>query len=167
MATETHYPDLKESSGVPPASQAASSPRGSEEEISLLDLLIVLAERKWTIALVTLTCAILALIVSFLLPKRYTATVILLPPQQSSSLGAALSSQLSNSLGSMAALAGGSLGIKNPNDMYVAMLTGQTVEDRHGARLRVCSGSTTSDTSPTRARLSRSTPPWTAAAKTV
>ena len=30
----------------------------------------------------------------------------------------------------MAALAGGSLGIKNPNDMYVAMLTGQTVEDR-------------------------------------
>ena len=29
----------------------------------------------------------------------------------------------------MAALAGGSLGIKNPNDMYVAMLTSQTVED--------------------------------------
>jgi uncharacterized protein involved in exopolysaccharide biosynthesis len=128
MATETRYPDLKESSGALLTSQAPNSPRNREEEISLLDLLIVLAERKWTIVLVTATCAILALIVSLLLPKRYTATVILLPPQQSSSLGAALSSQLSN-LGSMAALAGGSLGIKNPNDMYVAMLTSQTVED--------------------------------------
>ncbi|MGB9029661.1 MAG: Wzz/FepE/Etk N-terminal domain-containing protein [Acidobacteriaceae bacterium] len=128
MATETRYPDLKESSGAPPASQTPDLPRNREDEISLLDLLIVLAERKRTILLVTATCAILALIVSFLLPKRYTATVALLPPQQSSSLGAALSSQLGN-LGSVAALAGGSLGIKNPNDMYVAMLTGQTVED--------------------------------------
>lgn len=128
MATETRYPDLKECSGAPPASQTPDLPRNREDEISLLDLLIVLAERKRTILLVTATCAILALIVSFLLPKRYTATVALLPPQQSSSLGAALSSQLGN-LGSVAALAGGSLGIKNPNDMYVAMLTGQTVED--------------------------------------
>jgi uncharacterized protein involved in exopolysaccharide biosynthesis len=128
MATETRYPDVKESSGAPSTSQAPDYPRNREDEISLLDLLIVLAERKWTIVLVTGTCAILALIVSLLLPKQYTATVILLPPQQSSSLGAALSSQL-NSLGSVAALAGGSLGIKNPNDMYVAMLTGQTVED--------------------------------------
>jgi tyrosine-protein kinase Etk/Wzc len=128
MATETRYPDLKESSGASPASQAPNSPRNREDEISLLDLLIVLAERKRTILLVTATCAILALIVSFLLPKQYTATVILLPPQQSSSLGAAMSSQLS-SLGSVAALAGGSLGIKNPNDMYVAMLRSETVED--------------------------------------
>jgi uncharacterized protein involved in exopolysaccharide biosynthesis len=127
MATETRYPDLKES-GAPPTSQAPNSPRNREDDVSLLDVLIVLAERKRTILLVTATCAILALIVSFLLPKSYTATVILLPPQQSSSLGAALSSQLS-SLGSVAALAGGSLGIKNPNDMYAAMLRSGTVED--------------------------------------
>ena len=43
-------------------------------------------------------------------------------------MGAALSSQLGN-LGGMAALAGGSLGLKNPNDRYVAMLQSRTVED--------------------------------------
>jgi uncharacterized protein involved in exopolysaccharide biosynthesis len=43
-------------------------------------------------------------------------------------MGAALASQLGN-LGGMAALAGGSLGLKNPNDMYVAMFKSRTVED--------------------------------------
>jgi uncharacterized protein involved in exopolysaccharide biosynthesis len=43
-------------------------------------------------------------------------------------MGAALASQLGN-MGGMAALAGGSLGIKNPNDMYAAMFKSRTVED--------------------------------------
>jgi uncharacterized protein involved in exopolysaccharide biosynthesis len=99
-----------------------------EEEISLLDLLIVLAERKRIILLVTAAFAVLAIVVSLVLPKRYTASVSLLPPQQNSSMGAALTSQL-GTLGGMAAIAGGSLGLKNPNDMYVAMLKSRTVED--------------------------------------
>jgi hypothetical protein len=90
-----------------------------DDEISLLDLLIVLAERKRIILLVTAVFAIVAIIISLLLPPRYIATVTLLPPQQGSSMGAALASQL-GSMGGMAALAGGSL-LKNPNDMYVAM----------------------------------------------
>jgi tyrosine-protein kinase Etk/Wzc len=127
MATETRYSDLKESGGVQTSAPTRSG-RPAESEISLLDLLIVLVERKRIILLVTGVCALLALVVSLLLPKWYTATVILLPPQQNSSLGSALTSQLGN-LGSVAALAGGSLGIKNPNDMYVAMLRSETVED--------------------------------------
>jgi uncharacterized protein involved in exopolysaccharide biosynthesis len=99
-----------------------------ENEISLLDLLIVLAERKRLILSVTAVFAIGAIIVSLLLPPRYTATVTLLPPQQSSSMGTALASQL-GSMGGMAAMAGGSLGLKNPNDMYVAMFKSHTVED--------------------------------------
>jgi uncharacterized protein involved in exopolysaccharide biosynthesis len=43
-------------------------------------------------------------------------------------MGAALASQLGN-MGGMAALAGGSLGVKTPNDMYVAMFRSRTVED--------------------------------------
>jgi uncharacterized protein involved in exopolysaccharide biosynthesis len=43
-------------------------------------------------------------------------------------MGAALASQLGN-MGGMATLAGGSLGLKNPNDMYVAMFKSRTVED--------------------------------------
>ncbi|MGB7134028.1 MAG: Wzz/FepE/Etk N-terminal domain-containing protein, partial [Acidobacteriaceae bacterium] len=127
MATETRYPGLQESAGSagqPPERK----PKAPDDEISLLDLLIILAERKRTILLVTAACAILSIGVSLLLPNEYTATVVLLPPQQNSSLGAALASQL-GSLGSMAQLAGSSLGIKNPNDMYVAMLKSETVED--------------------------------------
>ena len=55
---------------------------------------------------VTAVFAILAIVISLLLPVRYTATVTLLPPQESSSMGAALTSQLGN-LGGMARLAGG------------------------------------------------------------
>jgi uncharacterized protein involved in exopolysaccharide biosynthesis len=113
-----------DASVVPPA----ATPVKGDDEISLLDLLIVLAERKRIILAVTAVFAIGAIIVSLLLPPRYTATVTLLPPQQGSSMGAALASQLGN-LGGMAALAGGSLGLKNPNDMYVAMFKSRTVED--------------------------------------
>jgi tyrosine-protein kinase Etk/Wzc len=123
MATETHYSDLNESAATPRASSGSN-----DGEISLLDLMIVLAERKRTIFLVTAVFAIGAIVVSLLLPIWYTATVVVLPPQQNSSLGSALTSQL-GSLSSMAALAGGSLALKNPNDMYVAMLKGESVED--------------------------------------
>jgi len=106
----------------------AGEPGEANEEISLLDLMIVIAERKRVVLRTTLIFAVVAIVVSLLLPARYTATLTLLPPQEGSSMGAALSSQLGN-LGGMAALAGGSLGLKNPNDRYVAMLQSRTVED--------------------------------------
>ena len=97
-------------------------------EITLLDLLIVLAECKRTVLSITGSFAVIAIVVSLLLPKRYTATASLLPPQQSSSVSTMFASQL-GSLGGMAAMAGGGLGLKNPNDMYVAMMRSRTVED--------------------------------------
>jgi tyrosine-protein kinase Etk/Wzc len=123
MATEARDSELR----TPAAPVRSAAAQGGDDEISLLDLLIVLAARRRMIAIVTFACALLAMIVSLLLPKEYTATAVLLPPQQNSSLAGALSSQLGN-LGSMAALAGG-FSLKNPNDMYVAMLRSQTVED--------------------------------------
>lgn len=128
MATETHYPELQESSGAARTSAPAHPPAQNEDEISLLDLLIVLAERRKTIFRVTATFTLLAIAISLIWPKSYKAEVTLLPPQQNSSMGSLLASQL-GSLGSMASLAGGSLGLKNPNDMYVAMLKSRTVED--------------------------------------
>jgi tyrosine-protein kinase Etk/Wzc len=96
-------------------------------EISILDLIIVLARRKGYISLFALSFAIIAAIISLLLPSSYTATTVILPPQSSSSAGSALLSQFGG-MGSMAALANGSLGMKNPNDMQVAMLKSRTVE---------------------------------------
>jgi uncharacterized protein involved in exopolysaccharide biosynthesis len=125
MTTETPFSEPNEHVDSPPAPSVARSAAKGDDEISLLDLLIVLAERKRVILTITATFSILAIVISLLLPKSYTATVTLLPPQQSSSASAALTSQL----GGMAALAGSSLGLKNPNDMFVGMLQSRTVED--------------------------------------
>jgi tyrosine-protein kinase Etk/Wzc len=101
----------------------------SSNDISLVDLLIVLGRRKKFLAVSTLAVFAVALIVTLLIPKRYTATITVLPPQQgSSSLSAALLSQAGN-LGALGALAGGSLGLKNPADMTVALLKSRSVED--------------------------------------
>ena len=110
------------------APQAAGQGTKDDDEIFLLDVLIVLAEQKRMILWVTAVFAIVAIFISFILPKRYTATLTLMPPERSSSMGAALAPQLGN-LGAMAALAGGGLGLKNPNDMFVAMFKSRTVEE--------------------------------------
>jgi uncharacterized protein involved in exopolysaccharide biosynthesis len=102
-----------------------------DTEVSLLDILVLLAGHKRFILRFVLGAAVLATVVSFLLPVRYEAKIVMLPPQQNSSMGSALLGQLGNlgSLGSLASLASGGLGIKNPADMYVSFLTGRTVED--------------------------------------
>ncbi len=128
MVTKIPLPDAKEQAYAPAAVRASGKTASESDEISLLDIVIVLAERKGTILTVTIVLAILAIVISLVLPKRYTATVTLLTPQQNSSLSAALSSQL-GSLSGVAALAGGGLGLKNPNDIFVAMLKSRTVED--------------------------------------
>ena len=109
-------------------SEPSASPRKGTADLSLVDLLIILAERKRTLLSFTASSALLAICISLLLPVRYTATVTLLPPQQSSSLSSMLASQL-GSLGGIASLTGGGLNLKNQNDMYVAMFRSRVVED--------------------------------------
>jgi tyrosine-protein kinase Etk/Wzc len=99
------------------------------DEVSLLDLLIVLAARKRLIIWITGMFALLAIIISLLLPKSYTAAVVLLPPQQNSSLNNQLAAQLGSFGGVAASLAGGSNLLRNPNDMYAAMFRSRVVED--------------------------------------
>ena len=124
MKTETPLSDLNEPVESP---ASLASERGSKDndDISILDLLIVLAEGKRIIFGVTAGFAILAIVISLIMAKSYTATVTLLPPQDSNSMGGALSSQL----GGMAALLSGGLGLKNTNDTYVALFKSETVED--------------------------------------
>lgn len=100
----------------------------ADEEISLLDLLIAIVQRRRRIVTVAGCATLIGVILSLVLPTRYTATTSILPPQQNSSVGAALMSQL-GSLASLGSLAGGSLGLKNPNDLQVALLKSRTVED--------------------------------------
>ncbi len=128
MSPETMHSELQEPSDSLNPRSGGKSGLGAETEISVLDILMVAAQRKRTILRTTAYFAAVAVIVSIILPTRYTASVSLLPPQQNSSLGSSFLAQMGN-LGGVAALAGGSLGLKNPNDMYVAMLKSRTVED--------------------------------------
>ncbi|MDE2310535.1 MAG: lipopolysaccharide biosynthesis protein, partial [Betaproteobacteria bacterium] len=97
-----------------------------EDEINLLDLLLVVAKHNRFILKLTGGAAILAVIVSLLMPNIYTGKTVILPPQQSSSSAA---SMLLGQLGGLAGAAGGALGIKNPSDLYVGMLKSRTVAD--------------------------------------
>jgi len=93
---------------------------------SLLDLLIVLAERKLVILLSTLIFGVAATVIALVTPPMFTATAVILPPQQASSSAAALLGQL----GGIAGVAGQSLGIKNPSDIYIGILSSRTVMDK-------------------------------------
>jgi tyrosine-protein kinase Etk/Wzc len=128
MPIDTPLPEPQEHDAPSFASSAVRPIASENDEISLLDLLIVLAAKKRMIFWVSAIFALLGILISLVLPKRYTAMVTLLPPQQNSSVSAALASQLS-SLGGMAAIAGGSLGVKSPNEIFVAMLKSRTVEE--------------------------------------
>jgi len=136
MKTETHFGDLHE------PLEGAYTPETSRQsqrnpELSWLDMMVVLLEHKLVIFWITAIAILLAVPISLLLPKRYTSTVTVLPPRQDSSLGEMLESQLSGLGGSsplgglagMAALAGGGLGLKNPNSRYVGMFRSRIVED--------------------------------------
>jgi uncharacterized protein involved in exopolysaccharide biosynthesis len=99
---------------------------GEVEIIRFPEPLIVLAKRKSFILKFVGITVILAIITVFLLPKTYTANAKILPPQQSQSMGAMAAAAVSQ-LGPLAALAGQSLGVRNPSDTYVAMLRSETV----------------------------------------
>lgn len=103
----------------------APRPTGADDDISVLDILIVLAKHKKLILGLPLLAAVIAAGITLMMPKWYTATAKILPPQQGQSNAVAI-------LGQIGVLAGGAtqaLGIKNPNDVFVAMLKSRTVAD--------------------------------------
>jgi tyrosine-protein kinase Etk/Wzc len=115
-----------EVSAVPP-------PPALPRQWAILDTLIVLGRRRGFIGRFTLGAAILTTVVIFLVPNKYTATSVVLPPNQNSSMSSALLSQMSGSgtggANVLASLAGAGLGLKNSNDMYVSLFRSRTVED--------------------------------------
>lgn len=98
--------------------------------VHFIDVLVVLARRKRFIAFSTLILTVLTAGIVLILPNQYKAEAVLLPPNQNSSVSTALLGQLSNTAGGggLAALAGSSLGLKNPNEMFVSLFRSRTVE---------------------------------------
>lgn len=99
-------------------SQSSAFDQFDDDEISLIDLAIALGEEKKTLFAIPAVTTVLALVVSLLMTPVYTAKTVMMPPQQQQS-GAA--SALA-SLGALAGLAGSAAGIKSPDEMYVAFM---------------------------------------------
>lgn len=95
------------------------------DEISLFDLLQVVADNLRLLILGPLVAGLLALAYSFTIAPTFTATTKFLPPQQQAS-GAA---SLLQSLGALGGLAGAASGLKNPADQYLAFMQSRSVED--------------------------------------
>jgi len=130
MGTQLHHDPLLDETRTTSIAEPRPMHAPADDEIDLLDLLIVLAKRKRLIAAITIGAAVLAGIVSLLLPNRYTATTKILPPQQSQSASSMLLNQLAGGgMGPLAALAGSSLGLKNPSDIYIGILKSRSIQD--------------------------------------
>jgi len=105
-------------------------------EFDLLDLLLVLAERKKKIILSALVGTFVLTGIVLLVHPTFTAKAVILPPQQGQS-----SAALIGQLGNLAALTGlGSFtSTKDPNDLYMAVLQSETVQNALIKRLDLLS----------------------------
>ena len=95
------------------------------DEIHFLDILTALARQKKILFFVPLASVVLAVAAAFLMKPVFVSTAVILPPQQQTSGVASMLGQL----GSLAGAAGSMAGLKNPNDLYVAMLQSRTIAD--------------------------------------
>lgn len=97
-----------------------------EDEISLLDIAVVIAENLRLLIFGPLAAGLVALGIAFLITPTFTARTSFLPPQQQQSASAAMMAQL----GALAGVAASAAGLKNPADQYVALLKSTSVADR-------------------------------------
>ena len=95
------------------------------DDISLLDMLQVVADNLRMLVIGPLLVGLAALGIAYLIPPTYTAKVQFIPPkQQQSSAAAALSD-----LGVLGGAAGAIVGVKNPADQYAALTKSSSVAD--------------------------------------
>jgi len=104
----------------------APSIQNADEGNSSIDFFLALARHRKIVVSLTVAAGVVALVVAFFLPKWYTGTTKIMPPQQSQSNAVAI-------LGQLGAIAGGAatqaLGLKNPSDIYVAILKSRSIAD--------------------------------------
>lgn len=96
-----------------------------DENINLLDYLEIAVKYWRIIAKTTISAFVISIIITFLLPKIYSSTARILPPQQDNMLMGLMMSQM----GGVASLAGDLLGKGTAADLYVGILKSESVKD--------------------------------------
>jgi uncharacterized protein involved in exopolysaccharide biosynthesis len=118
----------------PPSSfgvdQFAAGAQGRFPGLTLLNFLTELARNKKVVGVVVGASLLLGVAYSYLLPILFTATAKIMTPRQNPS-SAGMMSQLANSSSGALALAaaGGGFSMRNPNDIYIGLLSSRPIED--------------------------------------
>jgi uncharacterized protein involved in exopolysaccharide biosynthesis len=91
----------------------------------------VLWDRRRFLARATAAGLLASALIAFLIPKSYTSTAQLMPPdQQSPSALAMMAGMAAKAGGGLGAVAGDLLGIKSSGSLFIGVLRSQTAQDR-------------------------------------
>jgi len=124
QVTESREVDNREA--MSPEDLEVNQPESGSDGVKLLDLVVVLARGKRILIRCTLGFALVAAVISLLLPKHYRATTVLMPPQKDQQ---GTTSLLLGQVGMFAGLSARNLGLNNPSDVYAAVLKSRSVRD--------------------------------------
>jgi tyrosine-protein kinase Etk/Wzc len=109
-----------------PEELADSNESAKAGSVDVFDLAILFAGRRRLIAVTTAVFLALGIALCVVIRPTFTASAIILPPQQQQS---SLNSMMGQ-LGSLSALGGASqLGLKSPAEMYIGFLKSRTIAD--------------------------------------
>lgn len=135
MAAQTHIDDGRATTQADAsvngsgAEMEAGDPRSAASPVlgiaGLIDLVVLLARYKRVILWVTAVTAILAGVAAIAIPDRFTATATILPPLAKQSAAVPLTGQLEAVTG----LSAGDLGLTNPTDLCMAILTSRSIQN--------------------------------------
>jgi len=95
------------------------------ESLGMAKIVRLASQEKKFIGTVLIATAVLVLVGVLLMANSYTATTTLMPPQQNRSIASALLSQL----GAASGLVSGEGGLKDPNDVFIAILQSRSIAD--------------------------------------
>jgi tyrosine-protein kinase Etk/Wzc len=101
----------------------SASERGNG--VDFFDLLFVLTDARKRIAIFVLVAMVIGATIAMIAAPVFTASALILPPQQSQSTLTSLMGQI----GSLASLAGAGSQLKTPADMYLGVLESRTIAD--------------------------------------
>jgi tyrosine-protein kinase Etk/Wzc len=105
--------------------QMTSRQLRDDDTINLLDYLEAIAKRWKMIAIVTTAAFVISITISLLLPKIYSSTTMILPPQQDQGMMGMMSQMIG---GDLSLLAGSMLGKSTPAEQYASILESDRIK---------------------------------------
>jgi uncharacterized protein involved in exopolysaccharide biosynthesis len=122
-AERKHEEELELVQPLPEEEEAKAARERSIERLSLLWKQRRFIVRTAGVGLLAAT------LIAFLIPRRFTSTARLMPPNQSSDTGMTMLAGLAGRSGSLGSLGSELLGLKTTGDLFIGILRSRTVQD--------------------------------------